>query len=47
VSLNLTQINNVEDEEEEVELPASLDVLPSPENKSLMIEIQPTESMKY
>ena len=48
VSLDLTQLNNgVEEEEEEVELPASLDVLPSPAHKSLMIEIQPTESAKY
>lgn len=47
VSLDLTQINNGEEEEEEVELPASLDVLPSPAHKSLMIEIQPTESAKY
>ena len=48
VSLDLTQLNNgVEEEEEEVELPASLDLLPSPAHKSLMIEIQPTESAKY
>jgi len=33
-----------EEEEKEVELPASLDVLPSPAHQSLMIEIQPSES---